>query len=349
MKKIISKLDSLRFRPSSYHLRLTTLTLIAYTLGGWFIFNLSPIFNQPPKTEIPTTNAIAGDTKEPFPLGVFPEEKVIIDNNSDNDLKAVFATNHTPSRRFDSLFALIWDEITRQSWYQQLASPTSRTLVIYSGQRAEEITHSFGVILGWSQAEKDYFKEKITSSDPFLADGTFFPGKYQFPKYSSPDQVATEVISRFNREVQSRYTSEIQNIVPLSDILIIAALIEREAYDFTDMRTISGVIWNRLFIDMPLQLDATLQYAKSNPSSGTWWPQPRPADKFIDSPYNTYQNKGLPPTPIANPSIDAIIAALNPRETECLFYFHTDNGSFYCTATYEEHVALLKQHFGRGR
>ena len=112
------------------------------------------------------------------------------------------------------------------------------------------------------------------------------------------------------------------------------------------MRYISGVIWNRLFIDMPLQIDATLQYARGTPGNNrTWWPVPVPRDKYIDSPYNTYQNIGLPPEPISNPSVDAIIAALNPRATDCLFYFHDTHGNFHCTATYEEHVELLREYY----
>ena len=84
------------------------------------------------------------------------------------------------------------------------------------------------------------------------------------------------------------------------------------------MRLISGIIHNRLKIGMPLQIDATLQYITGQ--SNNWWPVPRSEDKEIDSPFNTYQNKGLPPLPIATPSKDAIRAALNPAKTDCLYY-----------------------------
>ena len=145
------------------------------------------------------------------------------------------------------------------------------------------------------------------------------------------------------------FPEEIAEKVPLEDALAIASLLEREAYDFEDMRYISGIIWNRLFADMKLQLDATLQYAKGTKSPSSWWPRVVPADKYIVSPYNTYAHEGLPPTPIANPSIDAIVAALNPRKTNCMFYFHDRQSNFHCAETYEEHVELLKQHYGRGR
>jgi UPF0755 protein len=103
---------------------------------------------------------------------------------------------------------------------------------------------------------------------------------------------------------------------------------------------------------MPLQIDATLQYAKANATTGKtgiWWPQVVPKDKYIKSAYNTYMNGGLPPGPIANPSIASVVAALNPKKTDCLFYFHDQNGNFHCTKTYTEHVALLKKYYGQGK
>lgn len=101
---------------------------------------------------------------------------------------------------------------------------------------------------------------------------------------------------------------------------------------------------------MPLQLDATLQYAKgSRASEKEWWPVPKPADKYLKSPFNTYANKGLPPAPIANPSAASVLAALNPVPTDCYYYFHADNAEYYCSKTYEEHVRKLRAVFGRGK
>jgi UPF0755 protein len=115
------------------------------------------------------------------------------------------------------------------------------------------------------------------------------------------------------------------------------------------MREVSGVIWNRLFIDMPLQLDATLQYVRgSRPSEQRWWPAVKPADKFLSSPYNTYEHDGLPPGPIANVSPEAILAALNPAITDCLYYFHTAQGGYHCSESYEQHVQKLQALYGRG-
>jgi UPF0755 protein len=113
------------------------------------------------------------------------------------------------------------------------------------------------------------------------------------------------------------------------------------------MAVISGILWNRLFSDMRLQADTTLQYVRGTARNG-WWPVPRPRDKYLKSTYNTYLNKGLPPGPIASPSVAALYAALNPEKTDCLFFFHS-KGTFTCSVTYEEHVKKLKKIYGRGK
>jgi len=243
-----------------------------------------------------------------------------------------------------------FSELAQMAVFQQLASPISRTLIVYPGERREEVVKNFGDILRWTSAERETFSTLVVSQLPAYTDGKFFPGRYVVPKDASPEMVAELVVAEFSTEVLARYDETVEAVVPLHDALIIASLLEREAYDFTDMRVISGIIWNRLFIGMPLQLDATLQYAKGSlKSEAKWWPRVVPADKYINSPFNTYEEKGLPPSPIANPSLESIVAALNPRETDCLFYFHDQDGAFYCSPSYEGHVALLKEIYGQGR
>ncbi len=284
-----------------------------------------------------------------FPVGVNTLTKTIIENPAvdfyvDSNL-AIDTENSRASRFLDRLLA----EFVRFDWYQGLASAVSRILVIYPGERHEEVVKNFGDILKWTAAERELFYNYVISSEPILNEGKFYPGRYVVSKDATPEEVADLLEARFREEILTHYTKEIELQVPLTEALVIASLLEREAYDFTDMRYISGVIWNRLFIDMPLQLDATLQYARgSKASESRWWPRVLPRDKYIESPYNTYENAGLPPTPIANPSAEAVIAALNPRATKCMFYFHDSKGKFYCTETYEEHVAKLKEIYGRG-
>lgn len=286
----------------------------------------------------------------PFPIGVNPLKKII----TENDFVEIFFTEHvTIKKNYGQQLGLIRNitaKLATKNWFQNLASPTSRVLVIFSGERQEQVTNNFADILNWDREQKETFTDIITESIPKLPDGKFYPGHYIVSKYAKPEEVSELIIKEFQKEVLVRYSDEISNIVPIKDALNIASLLEREAYDFEDMRLISGVIWNRLFIDMNLQIDATLQYAKgSNPSQARWWPRVRPADKYINSPFNTYKNNGLPPAPISNPTSESILAALNPKKTDCIFYFHDKNSKFHCSPTYEGHVVLLKKYYGQGR
>ena len=286
----------------------------------------------------------------PFPIGVDPlAKKIVEDPNFTWYVEEYLALETTPF--VDQPVALrVWHKVSDLLSTSQLASVVTRTLIIYAGQRKEEVAHNFAEVLGWDADEEKAFSYLITSSVPELAEGKFYPGRYTVPRGATPEVVAALLVDEFRSEIIERYDTTIEEQIPLETTLTIASLLEREAYAFADMRIISGIIWNRLFIDMPLQLDASLQYVKGSlPTEPDWWPVVRPADKYLKSPFNTYQSAGLPPAPIANPSLEAIVAALNPKETPCYFYFHDEDGAFYCTNTYEEHVALLKQVFGQGR
>lgn len=303
----------------------------------------------PEIAETGTTAVVAVNTKQ-FPIGVNPHKKEIIENpvvptyfEEHVSVKSESAGTHT------SWFQKAVGRLALMSWYQNLASLSSRILVIEPGERKEQIAEHFAKILGWNSVEKEEFLHGIESTAPELTDGKFFPGAYTVARGAAPDVVIPLVTDRFKNEVLARYGDDVEAVVPLSDTLIIASLLEREAYDFEDMRLIAGVIWNRLFIDMNLQIDATLQYAKGSTASEPWWPRVKPSDKYIASIYNTYKNSGLPPAPIANPSLDSILAALNPRKTDCMYYFHDRKAGFHCSKTYQEHVASLKQYYGQGK
>lgn len=285
-----------------------------------------------------------------FPVGVYPETQEIVEHPEvDIFFEEAIAVQKDTTGRHVSILGRVLSTLTKSSFYQQLAQVSGKTLVIQSGERKEQVSKNFATILGWTKEEQTRFEETIDEHSPYMKDGKYSPGTYVVEREATPEVVATLVNERFSTEVLDRYGSEVDNVVPIEDALTIASLLEREAYDFTDMRQISGVIWNRLFVGMRLQIDATLQYAKGSKAEYAWWPKVIPKDKYISSAYNTYKHHGLPPTPIANPSLEAILAALNPKQTECMYYFHDEDSQFHCTKTYEEHVALLKQYYGRGK
>lgn len=238
--------------------------------------------------------------------------------------------------------------LERSPTYLSLASPSARYVKIVEGMRREEIADSLATQLNWSEAERDKFLETSARMHPVLAEGRYFPGVYLVSAGSGNKQLREAIAEKFKTEIEERYSTELAKQVPIETALNIAAIIQREAGTKQEMRTISGVIWNRIFKGMNLQMDATLSYAKGNEDIG-WWPRVTPDDKRIESPYNTYKVKGLTPAPISNPGVAAVAAALNPRKTACFFYFHDERRNFYCSATYEGHVAKLKAIYGRGK
>ncbi len=297
--------------------------------------------------EVFQTRIKGGGLQDPFPVSVNSHTKTI---SIDPALEAFLTNNLALSQdRADNWLSRVASVLVSKSWHQNLASPVSKTFVIWPGQRKEEVLKHIAAILSWDELEIMEFEKLVYASFPVIPDGKYFPGCYVTHNNATPAEVKQLIKESFTEEVLNRYTAKVESKVPLESTLVIASLIEREASDFENMREVSGVIWNRLFIDMPLQLDATLQYARgSNPNEGNWWPVVKPRDKFLTSPFNTYQNAGLPPSPISNPSTESIIAALNPIKTTCLFYFHTDEGEYFCSVSYEAHVSKLRSLYGRG-
>lgn len=293
--------------------------------------------------------------QEQFPVTVDPKNKTIVENaqvnafleSADSPLQA---TAGSAENIFRNVFAWIAITIADAPWYQSIAATGGRFVNITAGMRKEQVASAFAETLAWDAAQKKEFLTASPSSALPLAEGSFSPSIYFVEADTTPSAAQALVNERFYENILSRYGTTTAQVVPLEQALTIASLIEREAGGADDMRIISGIIWNRLFINMNLQIDATLQYAKANSGAGTgWWPVPMPADRFRKSPYNTYLHPGLPPTPIANPSVASVLAALNPKNTSCLFYFHDATGGFHCTDTYAEHVALLKKYYGRGK
>ncbi len=226
--------------------------------------------------------------------------------------------------------------IASLSFYENLANPTVRIVKIQEGMRKEEVADLVGDKLGWSEFEKMQFINMHLALNSENLEGKYFPKTYMLSKNEDPVGVTATMLHEFEKETSKIKKPKKNEVINPDTALTIASIIQREAAGKNDMRLISGIIWNRLFRGMKLQIDATLQYAKGDEGEG-WWPQISPDDKKIKSAYNTYLNPGLPPSPIANPGLAAIEAAYNPQRTDCLFYLHDKFGQIHCTATYDEH------------
>jgi UPF0755 protein len=168
-------------------------------------------------------------------------------------------------------------------------------------------------------------------------EGFLFPDTYQFLAGATADEVITRLLQQFKMEADALDWSHLDSLgVSPYQVVIVASMIEREARYDQDRPKIAAVIYNRLKADMPLEIDATLQYAKGN-----WLPITE-QDKALESPYNTYSNRGLPPTPIASPGLASLKAALSPAHANYLYYIVTDcQGHSSFTASYAEFQRFL--------
>lgn len=208
---------------------------------------------------------------------------------------------------------------------------------------------------GWRREEiaQSLMKQELENFDPrefeFLTEGKegmLFPDTYLVPRQISEEQFVNLLERTFEQKVVTGLAAEIQTSpYDFDDALIMASIVEREARGYDEMRQVAGVLWNRIEIGMPLQADATMQYAKGyNQAEDSWWVTPTAADRQINSPYNTYQVSGLPPAPIANPGLNAIRAALNPAETDAFYYIHDAQGNVYFARTLDEHNANVNRY-----
>lgn len=337
--------------PSSRTLLRVCVLSCVISLGAIFSFPLLLALNvERAQSPLPAT-------PEQFPVTVDPMNKLIVENPQVN---ALFENPRSPFQAAvwnvkdiaEKIFEWLALSIANAPWYQNIAAVqgSNRFVTVAPGMRKEQAANAFGNVLTWNEKQKREFMAATANSLLQLPEGSFSPGTYSVVFDTTPKEARIIVGDRFYQDVVSHYGTTTMSVVPLNQALTIASLIEREKGGSDDMRVISGIIWNRLFIGMNLQIDATLQYAKANSgATKSWWPRVASGDQFRASPYNTYLHPGLPPSPIANPSVASILAALNPRETSCLFYFHDARGKFHCTDTYAEHVALLKKYYGRGK
>lgn len=210
------------------------------------------------------------------------------------------------------------------------AMPRMLFVTIPQSVRKEEIGELLARELFWGKEQLAEW-EAATSADPDMLEGVYYPDMYLIPSDQPPAVVAARLRGRFT-DVFAPYAKQAQEKgLAWKDVLTLASLVDREASK-TDRELVAGILWNRLEINMPLQVDATLQYVSG--SEGRWWAAPNADDKYLDSPFNTYKYPGLPPHPINNPTMASVEAVLNPQETGCMYYLHDMNRQIHCALTY---------------
>ncbi len=242
------------------------------------------------------------------------------------------------NKTFVKIVAQALENLSHIEFYQSLANPSVKYVKVHEGMRKEQIAAILTDTLKWDEKDvADFMGYDEYRSSKF--EGKYFPDVYLVPRDITGTDMKKVMNQRFQKKTADIESKLATTTLNMDRVLTIASIIQREAAGKSDMNLISGIIWNRIWKGMSLQMDATLQYAKGNEENG-WWPRVTAADKKIDSPYNTYRNPGLPPSPIAEPGLAAIQAALEPAETNCLYYFHS-NRKIYCSTNYKDHKSKI--------
>jgi UPF0755 protein len=232
----------------------------------------------------------------------------------------------------------------------QDATPEEVTFVILPGWRMEEIAASLPTsglsvqpdeFLAAARSPHRVF-DFLTSAD--TTEGFLFPDSYTVPRGVTADVLVTGFLRNFALHL----TPELQRGFEKQGLTVyqavtLASLVERESMKPEEQPIIASVYLNRLRQDMKLDADPTIQYALGfSPLQQSWWTSPLTLiDLQVNSPYNTYLNKGLPPTPIANPGLDALQAVAFPAQTNYLYFRAKCDGSGYheFSETFDEHLA----------
>jgi UPF0755 protein len=165
-------------------------------------------------------------------------------------------------------------------------------------------------------------------------EGVLFPARYEFPPVRTAQDLLDTQVGLF-KQAMARVDMARAAKAHLTeyDVLIIASLIEREVQVPAERKLVAAVVWNRLRRDMPLQIDATIVYAL-----GKRKPVLTLDDLKVDSPYNTYLHRGLPPTPICNPGLASLQAAAQPASVSYLYYVVRNDGTgrHYFSTDYDQ-------------
>jgi UPF0755 protein len=201
------------------------------------------------------------------------------------------------------------------------------TITVPEGKRAEEVAqilqaHFPRYQVSWTQ--------QLISNEGYL-----FPDTYAFNKNTDITNIIQTMRDNFNKKYAS-ITDGRKSSLSEAQIVTIASIVEREAKFSQDRPLVASVILNRLSSGMPLQVDATVQYAVG--TSSNWWPTLTDSGGNIDpsSPYNSYTNNGLPPSPISNPGLESLKAVIDAPQTKYFFYISDKSGHNHYETTYDQ-------------
>lgn len=231
-----------------------------------------------------------------------------------------------------------------------LSSSMSMLQILDKLVKGEVITYKITIPEGYTSAQIAELldKKEIVEKESFLKlvnngekswEGYLFPDTYEVPKQYGAENMVKIMLSNFNQiAIENKFADKAEKIgFSMEEIIILASIIEKESKFTEERRQVSSVFHNRLKKNMKLQSCATIQYILEEPKE-----ELDESDLKIDSLYNTYLYKSLPPGPISNPGLDSIMSALEPEEEDYLYFVLGENGRHIFSKTYQEHLKNKK-------
>ncbi|GAA0484139.1 endolytic transglycosylase MltG [Alkalibacterium sp. s-m-22] len=168
----------------------------------------------------------------------------------------------------------------------------------------------------------------------YTLEGYLYPATYEVFADTTLEELVTQMLGRMNQVMEQYYAEIEERETTVHEILTMASFIEREGITYEDRELISGVFYNRLEINMPLQTDVSVTYALGEHQERITYD-----DLEVDSPYNLYKHRGLGPGPVNNPDEESIRASMNPAETDYMFFLaDLSTRKIYFSETYEQHL-----------
>lgn len=313
---------------------LITLTTAFVILGG---YSYSTLF-QTLSIEDSTLFTVSEDTTWKVILEDLQNQDIIRNQYTLGILAYIHFQDYTPKqgtytlKRGETLLQVI------RGVDRGIRTPTTVRITIPEGSRITEIADILSKKFDFSSSEFIQATESFdTNGYEFVRnqslEGYLFPDTYEFFDTATPNDIIENMLLTFQRKVAPflESTSDLDEY----EVLILASIVEKEVFLPEDQAIVAGIFLNRLSINMRLQSDATVNYITQSGRT-----QSTRDDLAIESPYNTYQVAGLPPTPITNPGLSSIRAVLNPTESEYLFFLTTRENPprTIFSETFEQHT-----------
>ena len=318
---------------------LISIVSIAILLMGWLYLHVHSSISLPatPYEFSIRTSILKQVTQQLADAGVFPSKwPLILLARYLNQESAIRAGDYQLNENISQIALL--DYLTKGDAKQN----EIRFLEGSTFAQMRKVLNEHPAIQSHTASLSDQEILQLIGATETAAEGLFFPDTYYFIKNSSDIEILQRAYQTMQNHLQSNWSSRADSL-PLAtpyEALILASLVEKETGLESDRTTIAGVFINRLHKGMRLQTDPTIIYGLGEQFDGNL----RKKDLLADQEYNTYTRPGLPPTPIALPSLASIRAALNPAETDALYFVAKGNGESQFSSNLADHNKAVNKY-----